>query len=381
MAFNKAIDIQVLSKTWIAPANPPAALISSAQKSPQNIDVLGALIFTGLFTRPPICYGFSLADCWAWLRYFPAIAQTQDLRLCDAWTALDPHHKTVLSGDFGVGFTTWFLSRTLGFVNFSDTLWVVNTLSPGSFRLTSSARRGPKKSPDYIVEDTKGNLSVLECKGCQSSRKDLLDAIQRGMPQKANIKALGATQLQQSLVAGLFIPQFDHADSAVIVIGDPEWDEIKKRLSDFRSEEIGRAVTQVAVSKELGMLELPNTANALVHAEESERSIRNAIRRDLGWQQAPNRHITAEGVRVRREYRWAQPARVTDKLIVSGIRFEGSLSAEHLETLNETVSPAEYGEKRRHDGSGKNWELKEQDVSVSLQSPFGSTFELTLLEA
>jgi hypothetical protein len=273
------------------------------------------------------------------------------------------------------------LSRTLDFVKFSDTLWVVNTLSPGSFRLASSARRGPKKSPDYIIEDTNGNLSVLECKGCQSSRRDLLDAIQRGVPQKANIKALGATQFQHSLVAGLFIPQFDHADSAVLVVGDPEWDELKKRLSDFPREAIVRAITQVALSKELGMLELPNTANALIRAEGSEESIRDAIRRDLSWEQAPNRHLTAEGVSVQREYRWAQPAKVADKLLVSGIRFQGSLASEDVETLSETVSPAEYGEKKRDDGLGKKWILRQQDVSVSLRSPFGSTFELRLLEA
>jgi len=106
MSLNKRVDIEVLLDTWEAPTTPPAALTLAAQTSPRNIDFLCALIFTALWTRPPIRYGFSLSDCWAWLRYFPAIAPTQDLRLCDAWTTLDPHHKTVLSGDFGVGFTT-----------------------------------------------------------------------------------------------------------------------------------------------------------------------------------------------------------------------------------------------------------------------------------
>ena len=145
MALNKRLDVEVLVDTWKAPTMVPAALTLAAQNSPLTIDFLCALIFTALWTRPPIRYGFSLSDCWAWLRYLPAIAPTQDLRLCDAWTTLDPHHKTVLSGDFGVGFTTWFLNQTLDFVKFSDTLWVVNTLSPGAFRLASSARRGPRK--------------------------------------------------------------------------------------------------------------------------------------------------------------------------------------------------------------------------------------------
>lgn len=286
MALNKRVDIEVLADTWKAPTTPPAALTSAVQASPLNVDFLCALIFTALWTRPPIRYGFSLSDCWAWLRYFPAIAPTPDLRLCDAWTTLDPHHKTVLSGDFGVGFTTWFLNQTLDFVKFSDTLWVVNSLSPGAFRLASSARRGPQKSPDYIAEDSNGNFSVLECKGGQSSRKELLAAMQRGVPQKANVQAIGAAQLQHSLVAGLFIPQFDHPDSAAIVIGDPVWDEFTERLSHFSREEIGRAVSQVAHAKELAMLELPNTANTLVRAEESEETITRAIRRDLSWERA-----------------------------------------------------------------------------------------------
>jgi hypothetical protein len=204
--LSKSVKLELLLDTWKAPTSPPAALTSALQTSPLDINFLGALIFSALWTRPPITYGFSLSDCWAWLRYFPAIASTPDLRLCDAWTTLDPHHKTVLSGDFGVGFTTWFLKQTLGFVKYSDTLWVVNTLSPGAFRLASSARRGPRKSPDYIAEDSQGNLSVLECKGGQCSRKDLLDSMERGVPQKTNVKAIGATQLQHSLVAGLFVP-------------------------------------------------------------------------------------------------------------------------------------------------------------------------------
>jgi hypothetical protein len=380
MPLNKRVDIEVLVDTWAAPATPPAALTTAAQSSPNSIDVLSALAFIALWTRPPVRYGFSLSDCWAWLRYLPAIAATQDLRLCDAWTTLDPHHKTVLSGDFGVGFTTWFLNRTLDFVRYSDTLWVVNTLSPGAFRLASSARRGPQKSPDYIAEDSNGNFSVLECKGAQSSRTGLLGAIERGVPQKANVQAIGAIQLQHSLVAGLFIPQFDNSDTAAIVIGDPEWDEFKERLSHFSREEIGRAVSQVAYAKELAMLELPNTANTLVRAEGSEETVTSAIRRDLSWERAANRRVTAEGVRVEREYRWSEPAKVAENLVISGIRFEGVLPGADVESLETLISPGEHGEQKRSDSLGKKWIVEQSDKAVSLQSPFGTTFKLTLLE-
>lgn len=379
MAINKRLEIEVLMDTWKPPALVPAALVSAAQTSPLNIDFLCALLFTALWTRPPIRYGFSLSDCWAWLRYLPAIAPTQDLRLCDEWTTLDPHHKTVLSGDFGVGFTTWFLNQTLNFVKFSDTLWVVNTLFPGTFRLASSARRGPKKSPDYIAEDSNGNFSALECKGTQSSRKELLAAIGRGVPQKANVEAIGTTQLQYSLVAGLFIPQFEHPDLAAIVIGDPEWDEFKERLSHFSRDEIGRAISQVAHSKELAMLELPNTANTLVRGQASEETVTRAIGRDLSWE-TPNRQITPDGLRVEREYRRSRGARLGDDLIISGIRFRGSLPFVDLEVLKTVISPATYGEQKQSESLGKNWIIQPSDKAVSLQSPFGVIFELSLIE-
>ena len=380
MALNKQVDVELLLDTWEAPTTPPAALTLAAQTSPLNIDFLCALIFTALWTRPPIRYGFSLSDCWAWLRYFPAIAPTQDLRLCDAWTTLDPHHKTVLSGDFGIGFTTWFLNQTLGFVKYSDTLWVVNTLSPGAFRLASSARRGPRKSPDYIAEDSQGNLSVLECKGGQCSRKALLDSMERGVPQKANVQAIGATQLQHSLVAGLFIPQFDDPDSAVIVIGDPERDELRERLSHFSREEIGRSVSQVAHAKELAMLELPNTANTLVRALGSDETVTGAMGRDLSWERAPNRKIATDGLRVEREYRWSESAKVSENLVISGVRFEGSLPFGDLERLKTMIAPADYGEQKRNESLGKNWIVQQSETSVALQSPLGPTFKVLLLE-
>jgi hypothetical protein len=325
-------------------------------------------------------YGFSLSDCWAWLRYFPAIATTPDLRLCDAWTTLDPHQKTVLSGDFGVGFTTWFLYQTLGFVKYSDTLWVVNTLAPGSFRLASSARRGPQKSPDYIAEDIGGNLSVLECKGTQSSRNSLVAALGRGMPQKANLQAVGATPLRHSLVAGLFIPQFDNADTAVIIVADPEWDEFKERLSRFSKEEIGRAVSQVAYAKELAMLELPHTANTLVRAEGSDETVSRAIERDLGWERAPSRIVTANEVGIERDYMWSEPVKLAEDLVVSGIRFRGTLPKSDIERLGMLTSPTELGEEKRSDSSRKRWIVEHSDTSATLQSPLGSTFTLTLLE-
>lgn len=376
MPLEKRVGIEVIASTWSS-GTPPAVLTAAVQASPIAIDVTCALLFTALWTRPPVRYGFSLSDCWAWLRYFPAIAATPDLRLCDAWKTIDPHHKTVLSGDLGVGFTTWFLNRTLGFVRYSDTLWVVNTLSPGAFQLAPSARRGPRKSPDYIAEDGNGDFSVLECKGTQNSRDGLADALDRGAAQKANLQAIGSTQLRHSLVAGLFIPQFDSADSAVIVIADPTWDDLREHLSRFSTALIARAVSQVAYAKELAMLELSNAANAMVRAKDSEETVTKAIERDLAKRPADQR---VDGrLRLEREYLWSEQVKVSETLAISGVRFHGELPPEDLDRLTTMTSPAEHGEAKRGMSRGQSWKVETSELTVALRSPTGATYSLTFL--
>src|SRR5690606_37909426 len=138
-----------------------------------------------------------------------------------------------------------------------------NVLMPGMFALEPSARRGPRKSPDYIVTDGAGSFSVLECKGSQTSRASLVDALNRGVRQKQNLRALGATTLEHSLVAGLFIPQFGSNEYPALVVADPEWDDVKRLLAQFKTPAIERGVVQVANAKQAALLELSQTANAL----------------------------------------------------------------------------------------------------------------------
>lgn len=204
MSLTKTLQVEIDAASWPAGSAVPASLTALANAGTISVDVLQAMLYVGLMTRPPVSYGFDLSDCWAWLRYGPALKATTDLRLCDEWTTLDPHHKTILSGDFGVGFTGLLLAQALGFRKYSDTLWVVNTLGNAGFAYTSTAARGPSKSPDYIVEDGAGNLSILECKGTQTGRRALREALGRGVPQKQNLQTVGTTVIAHSLVAGLF---------------------------------------------------------------------------------------------------------------------------------------------------------------------------------
>jgi hypothetical protein len=182
------------------------------------------------------------------------------------------------------------------------------------------------------------------------------------------------------LVAGLFIPQFANTESAVIIVADPEWDELKERLSRFSREQISRAVSQVAYAKELALLELPHTANTLVRAEESDETVTRAVERDLAWERAPSRFISTNEFGIERDYRWSEPVKIDEDLIVSGIRFRGTLPRGDVERLTKFASPAEVAEEKRSDSAGQPWVVDHTRTSASLRSPLGSTFRLTLLE-
>jgi hypothetical protein len=94
------IKVSVNKSSW-PNATPPSDIMNLP--SIWQADVGIALLNTALWTRPPRYTGFDLADFWAWLRYMRAFADTPDLRLRQEWQDLDPHQKTILSDEVGVG--------------------------------------------------------------------------------------------------------------------------------------------------------------------------------------------------------------------------------------------------------------------------------------
>lgn len=334
-------------------------------------------MFAAIWTRPPVCYGFSLSDCWAWFRYFAALSANSELRLREEWTSLDPHQKTVLSADFGVGFVTLLLNETLDMVRFADTLWVVNTAKPGRFKLGSEpTKRGPAKSPDYIAEDSLGRYSVVECKGTQSSRRALRDAIKRGTTQKKNLHTTGV-KLQHTLVAGLFVPQWQSSERPVILIADPDPPEIWRELSTLSQDQIARGVSQVSYAKELAILGLSQTASTLVRAQESHESVWVALSRDLDTPYE-GRAIGDE-VRLRREYTLPVPARIWDGMLLKGVRFDAELPESAVSSLRLNQSPEAFGEAQRDAAAQNQWERNFQDGRALMRSPFGTKLAVELL--
>lgn len=380
MGLTKTVQVEIDAASWPAGRPVPAALTAMANNGSVSVDVLQAMLYVGLMTRPPVSYGFDLSDCWAWLRYSPALKASPDLRLCDEWTTLDPHHKTILSGDFGVGFTGLLLAQTLGFAKYSDTLWVVNTLGNAGFAYASTTKRGPNKSPDYIVEDSVGNISILECKGTQTGRKNLYDALSRGVPQKQNLQAVGATVIAHSLVAGLYVPQSQHTEDALFAVCDPDWEEVRGELARFSKSEITRGITQVSAAKEIALFELPQTANSLVRARQSSASPSDAVRRDLATKRGVRRVESSDGLSITEDYRWEEPRRLSEELTAVGIRFRGEMPSETVTNLRTTPHPEEFGEREQQRSVQRRWEATAGEHSATLKSPYDNVFHLELLE-
>jgi hypothetical protein len=265
MAVERKIEIRVDTSTWTQ--SPVPKPLQSVNGTTVAVSMLDVLLSLAVWTRPPTVYGFSLSDCWAWMRYLPALAAQPALGLRGEWTPLDPYHKTVLSGDFGVGFSTFLLSSLLGFNDYADTLRVVKITHSEKFDLSREARRrGSAKSPDYIASDAAGHFSVLECKGGQTSRAGLLSSMARGVEQKENVTTLGGTQLLHSLVAGVYVPQWGAREPALFALRDPEWPELSRALAGLAPGVAGRAVQQVSAAKQLAGLELGTTANSWTSA-------------------------------------------------------------------------------------------------------------------
>ncbi|WP_052234624.1 hypothetical protein [Pectobacterium brasiliense] len=228
-----------------------------------KINVNCMLIHTALWTRPPKLTGFHLADFWAWLRYIPAFSKkSNDLRLRRAWLDIDPHQKTILSDEIGVGSTTFTLINTLSFKGFVDSIYLLETLNLTHLILKKS-KNGQGKTPDYIGLDGFGRIVALECKGTQNTVKDLHKAITKGIAQKKNLTDNPSGPIRMGLVGGIFIPQFHNRDNALMHFCDPDWDEFNDIISTVPPQVITKAIIRGAVIKQLYLAGANNAANEL----------------------------------------------------------------------------------------------------------------------
>jgi hypothetical protein len=258
---SRTIKIDVDEASW--KGSVPSAITTLKSKGSISISVDVALLITALITRPPEILGFSLADAWAWLRYRPALTETDDLRLRLEWKDIDPHQKTILSDELGMGVTTYLLALELDFKIIANTLYFVKAVAPSSYFLATSTKNGQRKSPDFVALDSQNRVSAFECKGTQESKTRLKKLTKKGIPQKQNLKARAGSSLLHALVVGLFIPQFSNSEDALIHLRDPEDSKFDELLKSVSHEQQVIAIVQISLAKHFALMGLQSIANAL----------------------------------------------------------------------------------------------------------------------
>lgn len=372
----KTIQFELDKTSW-NPGSPPKALTTAEQAGTLSIDLDAALIFVAIWTRPPTRPGFTLADCWAWLRYFPAFSSATAIEYCEEWTDIDSRQKTVASEELGVGLTTWALHQILGFQRYADTAWVINVLSPEQWRYRERPRRGPAKSPDFIAADTNGNLSIVECKGTQSSLNTLREAVDKGRLQKENVVPRGGSALSHRLVAGAFIPQWDSSEMATILVVDPDRKALTNELRQYSSEEIRTTTEQVAYAKELAVFDLSQTASALVRESGEERAPAASLDRDI----ARMREIgTLEGdsITIAQEHTWRFPLTRNGEEYV-GVRLFADLNLDRLEPIRRRAAQKDPRESIAEATGTEGWQLSHTENATKLTSPIGAEYRVEWL--
>lgn len=216
--MKKTLKISHDPSTWPPGSSPAPGLVSYCGAG-VSIDVFGALLMTAVVTRPPSIGRFHLSDFWAWIRYFHALSQTNDLRLSNAYLDLDPHQKTILSDDWGMGFATFALSNALSVQGWAQT-YDLARLHPKAFQLTSKGKRGPAKSPDFVGITPSGSLVILECKGSQGLAT-LPTILSNGRLQKRSLIVHPSLQVEETLVSGLYIAAHGSQISSELSFIDP----------------------------------------------------------------------------------------------------------------------------------------------------------------
>ncbi|MEK4750446.1 hypothetical protein NST77_23415 [Niallia sp. FSL W8-0177] len=250
--MNKCIDIDIDYSTWAAGGIPTSL---SGLPNNENFNLIEVLIHIGLVTSHPEEHGINLNSFWAFLRYVNCFETGIDFKLNEKWNDIDPHQKTILSDDFGMGFASYYLHKHMNIISIIDTGFFLKYLP--SLSVLKKSKRGPSKTPDFILLDSSYNIHILECKGTQSSLDSLEKQILDGISQKGNLNDPSKI-VSEKLVTGIFIPQYNSTSSSKFKIIDPEF---SMDFSNVSKDEVIFRSFQGQLAKEIqifGIRELGN---------------------------------------------------------------------------------------------------------------------------
>ena len=232
--WNFEIDVDVDGGTWPPHSGAMPAQFQGASRGTvqDKINLLEMLLLLGYLTTPIDATGVSLSEHWAWVRYLKAVNGSEShMTITRAFSGLDPHQKTILSDDFGVGISVYWLRQKLKLKYSCDGDYFVKRLAhsiPATVAERTS-KRGPRKAPDYIMIDESDRYHVVECKGTQSSttyRDRQLSFLDRngnqagGVAQKRTI-LFPASSAGERLACGVYLGTDGGPERSHLKVVDP----------------------------------------------------------------------------------------------------------------------------------------------------------------
>ena len=371
-----------------------------------------AFSMVAIATAPPSYVGFTLADTWAHQRYFAAVDPVAtELRLRSEWDDLDPHQKTILADDWGVGFPLLYLQQKLDLFDIVGTDAWLKYLEKivGKINIPKK-KNGPPKLPDYIAIDSALRLHAFECKGTQTSRAHLSKQIKSGVLQVSNLKSTGAlpskmhSRFDSWLVAGLYVPTSKAKAQPLLLIADPDYSELAKAIERVGDEEkVLGTIRAVSLCQQLSAIGLPRLATTLFNRftspEEAKflhfESGHNRETRFMGFEQVAGDMQATRYARVfdHTESNRGAPGRLisitysipTSLLISLSALIDklGRLDSGGLDALlaGRTSSTASQDDQFRpggpEAGHPKPWQTASKDVTSSLRTQYGIKFEVS----
>ncbi|MGA3603117.1 hypothetical protein [Lysinibacillus agricola] len=210
------IEVIVDHSTWVTSPVPPELRSINTHI---NFNLLDLLFHVSDATKNPNDIGVSINDYWAFLRYRNCFNSSGDLQLNESFEDVDSHQKTILSDDIGMGFASLIMDRTFNIQSLIDTSFFIRHLP--SLQVVNSRKKGPNKTPDFLVLDNSYEIHIIECKGTQNTLSSSETQLLKGVPQKTNILD-PSNIINQKLVIGTYIAKHNSRDTSRIKIIDPE---------------------------------------------------------------------------------------------------------------------------------------------------------------
>ncbi|MBY3187919.1 hypothetical protein [Rhizobium laguerreae] len=247
--MRKRLSVWVNDASWPGRKLPPPSLRGV---SFTNIDVMDMMLHIGCLAIPPDLTEVSINAWWAWLRYASAFSSQNPFLLREEYADLDPHQKTVLSDDFGMGVGLVYLIEKLNLRSVFDGRYFVKYLLPTvDAEVAKIAKNGQFKSPDFVGKDVHGRWHAIECKGTQTSHDQQREQVKNGILQKANIVFPRALR-GEKLVSALLIGREGSGFSSSLRIDDPDGD-IAFEINNENLKDAENAVMRATVARALGV--------------------------------------------------------------------------------------------------------------------------------